>query len=343
MRLNRVLPVLGGVVGAAALMALSAGPGAAATASVSGTATGLYVDASVLGAVHLGPLSVSSASYPTPGPMKDSLLAVNVPDLLKADVLYTSAKVKTDGKLHSHADLVNVGLNLSKILPSLPDIFASVLDADVWASATSAGVDAPATDQPGIKGQSDVLFLKIGAQTVKLTANKPLNLNQVTGLLGLLTNGTVTITFDEQVWNADHTALTVNALDIAIGGGLLDQIGLAALDHNNTFVHIIVSQATGLVGAVSGGGGGVPVGGGGGVTTTAAPTPTITSTPVATTTAPAAGGTGTGSGTKNLAYTGVSSIVPMTIGGVVLVVLGGGALYWTTRRRKATAGSGSDN
>jgi hypothetical protein len=341
--LNRVLPVLGGVVGAAALMALSAGPGAAATtAPVSGTATGLYVDASVLGAVHLGPLSVSSASYPQ-GPAKDSLLAVNVPDLLKADVLYTSAKVKNDGKLHSHADLVNVDLNLAKILPSLPNIFASVLDADVWANGASAGPDAPATDQPGVKGQSDVLFVKIGTQTIKLTANKPVNLNQVTGLLSALTNGTVTITFDEQVWNADHTALTVNALDIAIGGGLLDQLGLAALDHNNTFVHIIVSQATAKIGAVDTGvGGGVPVGTGGGATTTPAPTTTAP----ATTTSAAAGagsGRGTGTGTQNLAYTGVSAVVPMTIGGVVLVVLGGGALYWTTRRRKATAGTGSDN
>ena len=50
---------------------------------------------------------------------------------------------------------------------------------------------------------------------------------------------------------------------------------------------------------------------------------------------PGNNGTTTGTGTSNLAYTGVNSIVPLTIGGIVLVVVSGGALYWTARRRKA--------
>lgn len=335
MRLNRVLSAVGGVVGAAALMVLSAGPGAAAT-NASGNATALKADVDVAGIVKVGPIALSHAAYPGGQPTA-SLLSIGLPapltGLVSADVLKaaTTAKVE-NGSVHSSADLTNVTVNLGLLNPSLPKLHVDVLKADAFANAKD------------LHGDANIVAVSInGNKLVNVKQGQPIDLNALTGeagLVGNLTAGAVTVTFNKQTTSADGNTLTVDALDIHVGGGLLDKLGVPALNGTNTHVDVVLSEAVATKGACENGGGGTnPTTGSSTSATTSGSATTTAGNGGGATTGNNGNGTTTGSGTNNLAYTGVSSVVPLTIGGIVLVVVGGGALYWTARRRKVANSS----
>ncbi|OLR92144.1 choice-of-anchor P family protein [Actinokineospora bangkokensis] len=297
--------------GTAALTALLAHP-ATAQAGPTGSAFALSVQAQALGgtaAVSVGPGPV--ATYPAGG--EKALAKVDLDKLnIHARVIDAKSGV-TGGVLTSTATLADVNV--------MGKVKASVITA-----TCSTGGSTPT-------GSSTLAELEVLGQKVAVAAHAKIELPGLT------------VAVDEQVKGPDGS-LTVNALHITFGGGALAQLGSGEL---------IISQAKCAAGSTTGGndnggnnGGGTttkpttPAGNTGDDegTTTAAPAPTST-TPATGSGTDGSGDNGTTTGTRpvanqeDLASTGASGILPLTLGGTALLAAGGGAFWWARRKRAA--------
>jgi LPXTG-motif cell wall-anchored protein len=311
---------MGGVAGIATLVAVSALP-AAATGNDDGPvghAFAAQADVNVLGGAEVHVPALPMAHYPK-GADK-SVVAVNVPpltgDLIKVNVLNGKSELG-GGKLVSDASIADIHL-----LHDL--IYVDVLKAVCTA------------DGQGLSGYSDIVHVRIKDKSYTVDGKHPLDVdalgNQVPG-------GIIQIRADEE--KRDGNKLTVNALHVHVGGLLAAQnVGVADIVLSQAECAlpaggVVVPPPTGP----NPGGGSTPPGssGGSGSTTTSnngsAGAPSTS----------AVGPINNASNNGKLANTGVTGVVPLIIGAVVLLGAGTGALLWTRRRRAAAGSSGSEN
>ncbi|WP_156755288.1 choice-of-anchor P family protein [Actinokineospora pegani] len=315
MHRSRALALACTIAGSAALTALTA-PLAVAEGGPKGSAFALSIQAQGLGVaqVQLGP--VPQATYPAGGDKS----------LVKADL----------DKLGVHAKVINAESTLTGgVLTSA----ASIADVDLMGILKAEVVSATCTTEGGkTTGKSTLAGVTLLGHKIDVAARGKINVADL-----------ATVVLDEQVTAEDGT-LTVNALRVSFLGGKLKQLGAG---------EIILSQATCSGGTGNGGGGGdddtnpttTPTTTKGDTPDTDGPgdTPDSTDTPSSTdpstTTAP---GDGSGAPTTStpaitpvandgdLASTGASGILPMTLGGVALLGAGAGA-FWYSRRKRTTA------
>jgi LPXTG-motif cell wall-anchored protein len=183
-----------------------------------------------------------------------------------------------------------------------------ILEAKIVSAECTAGPD-------GLVGKSSLAELTVLGQKIDVS---------VTGTIDVA--GVATVALNEQI-ESDGT-LTVNAVHVHVGG----PVG------SITSADIVLSQA------VCSGTGTTP-------TTTTEPTeptePTTTTEPTDTTTPPDTTTSQPGVDNKadedNLAETGVSSILPISLAGLALLAAGGGALIFARRRRATVTDSSSDS
>lgn len=178
----------GGAIGVAVVASLVLGAMPASAAPGDGSAYGVKVSVTLLGAaaVNVGPLAASN----TGGPTSASVASVNAAGLVTTGLVTSEAVLNEEtGEVHAQADIANVGINLG------------ALDGTI--GAVNATCDAT---QAGTTGSSTLANVNIPGVTV--TANPAPNTK--ISLLGL-----ATITFNEQIQNADGS-LTVNAVHITL-------------------------------------------------------------------------------------------------------------------------------
>lgn len=197
----------GSVALLAAAAALMLGIGTASAATGTGSAFGAQVNVTLLGmpVVNAGPIAQSE----TTGPTSAHVVNLNLPNILTVGALDTSATADpTTGDVNTDADTLNVGLPLLQAV--LGNVSIKVVDATC--SATSSGTTGSAT----------ILGANLGSLP-PIAVNPPPN-TQIPVSLPLIGN-IATLTFNEQIQNADGS-LTVNGLHIhLLGSGLLGTIG----------------------------------------------------------------------------------------------------------------------
>jgi hypothetical protein len=177
----------GGAIGVAVAASLMLGALPASAAPGDGSAYGVDVSVTLLGAaaVNVGPLAPSN----TGGPTEASVASVNAAGLVTTGLVTSQAVLDEEtGTVHAQADIANVGVNLG------------ALDGSI--GAVNATCDAT---QAGTTGSSTLANVNIPGVTV--TANPAPN---TTINLAL-----ATITFNEQIQNPDGS-LTVNAVHISL-------------------------------------------------------------------------------------------------------------------------------
>ena len=196
----------GGITLFAVAAAVLLGVGTASAAPGDGSAFGVEANVTLLGMplAHVGPVPEASTSGPT------SATAVNIdlPNILTVAVASTSASLDpTTGTVTSDADTADIGLPL---LSALGNVGIKVVDASCTATTS------------GITGTTTIIGASLGALPVP-PLNPPPN-TQIPISLPVLGN-VATLTFNEQIHNADGS-LTVNGLHVhLLGSGLLGGLG----------------------------------------------------------------------------------------------------------------------
>ncbi|HEX5403799.1 MAG TPA: choice-of-anchor P family protein [Pseudonocardiaceae bacterium] len=206
----------GGVLGLAAVAALLAGIAPAAAAPGAGSAYGVQVNVTLLGAsaVHVGPLAPASTS----GPATDSVASATVPGILTAGVLDTSAAKDPDtGAVTASASTADVGL---PVLSGLGTVKAKLIAAKCV--ATQAGESGTAT-------LTDAQLGGLGALAVNPKPNTVIAIK----LPGI--GNVASLTLNEQIQHQDGS-LTVNAFHLHLLGGY----GIGHLGSGD----VIISSAT---------------------------------------------------------------------------------------------------
>ncbi len=294
------------LIGVTALAAVLTAPPAIADKGPVGSAYALSVATTLLDRplVRIDPRP--TAVYPRGG--SDSLVKVgpDVAGLVTANVLNASS-VRKGRALVSEASIADV-------------VVKNVLRAEVVSASCTAGPS-------GLTGRSGIARLWVLGQKVDVTSGAEIDVL-----------GVAKVRVDEQVRRGG--TLTVNAVHVTIGG----RVG------NVTSADIVLAQAKCTA----------PRGGGPSTTpTTTRPTTrptTTTTTPPATTTTttrPPSGGPGTSTteppattptsatqgirktaDDEDLAETGASAIVPISLAGLALLA-GGGTFLFVSRRRRA--------
>ncbi|MCT2582351.1 choice-of-anchor P family protein [Actinophytocola gossypii] len=181
------------------------------------------------------------------------------------------------------------------VLTSRADIAQAVVQGVLSAKAVTAECQA---GPDGLTGESNIAELTVLGQRIDVTAPATINVLDV-----------ATVRIGEQIRTGD--TLTVNAVHVTVGGPIG---GIAGAD-------VVLSQATCTAG---------------GAPTTPPETTEPTTEPPTTTTETPGGGDARGGVTPAanddvLARTGVSTILPVSIGAVLL--LAGGATVYLARRR----------
>jgi hypothetical protein len=184
----------GGLIGLVATATLVAGALPASAAPGDGSAFGASVSITLLGIgpITAGPFSAAS----TDGPTEDSLASANVPNVLSAGLITTSATLdETTGQVDSRASTADVAVG---ILGPANVVEASLVVATC--TATQAGNSGSAT-------LADVQLGSLGTVDASPAANTTIDVP-----------GVASITFNEQIDN-DDGSLTVNAIHIKLLGG----------------------------------------------------------------------------------------------------------------------------
>jgi LPXTG-motif cell wall-anchored protein len=286
-----------GLVGVAALTAVLAAPPALAAKGPSGSAYALSVATTLLHQPLVKIDPVPTAMYPRGANESLAQVGPNLAGLVTANVLNASATLKGRTQ-HSAASIADVVVK---------DILSATV---ISAECTSSGKD--------VTGSASVADLTVLGQKVDTS---------IDGHIDVL--GIATVRINEQIRKGD--SLTVNAVHVTIGGPVH---GIAAAD-------IVLSQAKC---ATFDGGTTQPPTTTTTTTTTTRPTqpPTSTTRPTTTsdttkpttTTSPAdATGIDKVSDDSDLAETGVSAAVPISLAGLVLLAAGGAVMLIARRRR----------
>lgn len=282
-----------GLVGVAALTAVLAAPPALAAKGPSGSAYALSVATTLLNQPLVKIDPVPTAAYPRGA--NESLVEVgpNLAGLVTANALNASATLKGRTQ-HSAASIADV-------------VVKDILSATVISAEC-------ASNGKNLTGDAGVADLTVLGQKLDTS---------IEGDIDVL--GIATVRINEQIRKGD--SLTVNAVHVTIGGPVG---GIASAD-------IVLSQAKC---ATFGGGTTEPPTT---TTTTTRPTepPTSTTTPTTTsdTTKPTStsttdpGGIDKVSDDSDLAETGVSAAVPISLAGLVLLAAGGATMLIARRRR----------
>jgi hypothetical protein len=193
----------GGPVGLIAAALLVAGVPASA-APGDGSAFGASVSVTLLGSI--GPITAGPfAMASTDGPNQDSLAKADVPGVLSAGVINTSAtRDDSTGQVDSSASTADVQLTLLANTP----VSAKLVEATCTAT------------QSGVTGSSKLVDVKLGKPGSGLgdvdASPAPNTKVDVPNILS--------ITFNEQIENGDGS-LTVNAIHVRLLGGNLSSIG----------------------------------------------------------------------------------------------------------------------
>jgi hypothetical protein len=206
----------GAVLGLAAVAALLAGIAPAAAAPGDGSAYGVQVNVTLLGAaaVHVGPLAPASTS----GPTTDSVASAAVPGVLTAGVMDTSAtKDPNTGAVTATASTADVGL---PVLSGLGTVSAKVIAAKCVAT------------QSGETGTATLTDAKLGGLGALAVDPAP---NTVVAIKLPVVGNVATLTLNEQIHNKDGS-LTVNAFHLHLLGGY----GVGSLGSGD----VIISSAT---------------------------------------------------------------------------------------------------
>lgn len=301
LRRTRMLATGCGLVGVAALTAVLTAPAAVADKGPAGSAYALSVTTTLLDKPLVKIAPRPTAVYPRGG--TDSLVEVgpNAAGLVTANVLNASS-VLNGRTLVSEASVAEV--TVKNILS------ASVVEAECVAGPS------------GVTGKSTIADLTVLGQKIDVT---------VTGEVDVL--GVAKVRVNEQI--RKNGTLTVNAVHVIVGG----PVG------NVTSADIVLSQAK-----CAWAGGTVPTT----PPTTTKPSTTTTTPPGGTTQPPTSSTEPTGSTTPDdsgpttptqgiqktandddLAETGASGVLPISLAGLTLLAAGGTALLVTRRRRAA--------
>lgn len=206
----------GGVLALAAVAALLAGVAPASAAPGDGSAFGLSVHVTLLGApaVSVGPLSQAR----TTGPTHASLASADVPGVLTAGVIDTSAvRDPNTGEVTSTASTADVGVPLLRAIGA------------VNAKVIAARCDATQSGEAGSATLTDAHLGRLGALAVHPAPNT------VVAISLPVVGNVATLILDEQIHNPDGS-LTVNAVHLHLLGGK----GLGALGSGD----VIISSAT---------------------------------------------------------------------------------------------------
>ncbi|CRK61449.1 putative secreted protein [Alloactinosynnema sp. L-07] len=288
-----------GLAGAVAVAALSVSP-AAAAGPQTGSAFAVSVQATVLNAVGVDVPALPKATYPA-GQDK-SVVKIDLPT-----------------NLPGHAKLLNAS---SEVKGGVLTSAASIADVDLLGLVKAKIVTATCvSDGKTVTGESHLADVWVAGKRIDVA---------VTGKIAV--SDLVTVWVNEKVRTGD--TLTVNALRVSVGGAIA----------NVSKADVILAQArcAGPSAKAPGGGSGttpatpttVPDGG---VTTPGSPSssvrPPATTTSAATTTS-----TGVPVGSSDggdLAETGVSAVLPLSLAGGALMSAGAFALWWVRRARSA--------
>ncbi len=301
LRRSRMFATGCGLVGVAALTAVLAAPPALAAKGPSGSAYALSVATTLLHQPLVKIDPVPTAMYPRGANESLAQVGPNLAGLVTANVLNASATLKGRTQ-HSAASIADVVVK---------DILSATV---ISAECTSSGKD--------VTGSASVADLTVLGQKVDTSIE-----GDIDGDIDVL--GIATVRINEQIRKGD--SLTVNAVHVTIGGPVH---GIAAAE-------IVLSQAK--CATFNGGTTQPPTTTT--TTTTTRPTqpPTSTTRPTTTsdttkpttTTSPAdATGIDKVSDDSDLAETGVSAAVPISLAGLVLLAAGG-AVTLIARRRRA--------
>lgn len=284
--------------GTAALVAVLAAPPALADEGPTGSAYALSVRTTLLDRPLVKIDPLPAAAYPKGGNESVVEVGPNLAGLVTAKVLNAKSR-RTDGGLASAADLAEVSVQ-------------NILRAKLVTAECEAGED-------GVTGRSSIAELSVLGQKIDVKAKVDVDVL-----------GVATVKINEQVRRGGM--LTVNAVHVTIGSAIR---GITSAD-------VVLSQAKCATDA-SGGSGDTPAPTSGNPSPTEPSEPGTTGTSTPTTTTDAAGGGGAqgdvppASETENLAETGVSTALPIALGGVLLLAAGAGAVAYT-RRRAAVSG-----
>jgi hypothetical protein len=295
-----------GFAGTVALTAMMTAPQALADEGPTGSAYALSVRTTLLNAPLVKIDPAPTAAYPQGADESVAKVGPNLAGLVTAKVLNASSNVKS-GSLTSAASLAEV-------------VVRNILSAKVVTAECQAG-------KKGLTGKSSIAELTVLGQKIDVEATADIDVL-----------GVATVKINEQVRQGN--TLTVNAVHVTVGGPVG---GITSAD-------VVLSQAK--CSADTSGGPDTPPG----TSTTAAqpaesegPAPTTgasESDHPATTTSGSAGDAQGGvtpvADSGDLAETGVSAIVPIAIGGLVLLVGGGAAIYFTRRGRMAASSPSDD-
>jgi LPXTG-motif cell wall-anchored protein len=301
LRRTRMLASGCGLIGVAALAAVLTAPPAVADKGPSGSAYALSVRSTLLNQplVKIDPRP--TAVYPRGG--SDSLVEVgpNVAGLVTANALNASSVLK-GRTLVSEAGIAEV------VVKNI--LSASLIEADCVAGPN------------GVTGTSAIADLTVLGQKIDVTSPLP-------GEIDVL--GIAKVRVNEQIRNGK--TLTVNAVHVIVGG----PVG------NVTSADIVLSQAKCAWHRTT-----PPTT----TTTTTPPGTTAPSEPPTTTTEPSEPtstttsvddastttkqGIAKASNDEDLAETGASGIVPISLGALALLAAGGATLFITRRKRTAT-------
>lgn len=296
----------------AALAIVSAAAPAFADEAPSGSAYALSVRAELLDAPLVKIDPVPKVTFPRGDDKSVAKIGPTAGDLVTAKLLNASSG-KAQNALTSNASLAEV---------TVKDILHAEL---VTADCTAAGTN-------GATGESSIAKLTVLGHSIDLATAPNTKIDVV---------GVATVTINEQV--KQGSALTVNAVHVTVGGTI----------HGVTKADIVLAQARCVAGS-PGTETGTPTSSTTVPTTnTTSTSPTVPTTNTTSTTTPAdisssviVGGNDSGNGpggidnaadSSDLAETGVSGVLPLMIGAVVLLAAGGGALVYT-RRKRGTAG-----
>ncbi|GLZ41028.1 choice-of-anchor P family protein [Actinokineospora sp. NBRC 105648] len=183
----------GGLVGVIAAAALLAGALPASAAPGDGSAFVADASLTLLGnpAVDVGPLAPSNTS----GPTSAQLASLNIPGVVTAGIVNSSATLDEDtGVVSSHADLTNVGLTLAAL-----------------GSIGAINVDCTgATD--GNTGSTSLANVALAGVTVPVN---PAPNTVIAVPPGPIPPPLLSITFNEQITNPDGS-LTVNGVHVRL-------------------------------------------------------------------------------------------------------------------------------
>lgn len=188
----------GGVLALAAVAALLAGAAPASAAPGDGSAYGVHVNVTLLGtpAVVAGPLAAAS----TAGPTTSTLASVNLPGIVTAKVITTSAKLdESTGAVTADAATAKVGLPL---LAALGTVRADLVEAKCKAT------------QSGTSGSTTLVGAELGS--LGTAAVTPAANTKLAVALPVVGN-VATLILNEQIDNPDGS-LTVNAIHLHLLG-----------------------------------------------------------------------------------------------------------------------------